>query len=185
MAHATATRLAQLERQREVVLNRVRSLGDDTLRTRPQPEAWSILEILEHLVVSEAVILQGLPPWVDLEERPRTLAHRVKLLLVRMVLGLGIPVKVPSRRMLPSGTLGLDQVSAQWRSQHGWLHAFLAEAGPSAAHQALFRHPVAGPITLHQALGLDLRHLRTHRRQIEARLRELPLAGNDPSGTHP
>lgn len=174
-----------LEDQREGILNRVRSLASVTLRTRPQPEVWSILEILEHVVVSEAVILQGLPPWRDLQARPRTLAHRVKLLLVKAVLGLGIPVKVPSRRMLPSGTKDLDQISTQWRNQHAWLRTFLAEAGPLAAHQPLFRHPVAGPITLHQALGLDLRHLHTHRRQIEVRLRELPGAGADPSGNRP
>ena len=43
-------------------------------------------------------------------------------------------------------------------------------AWPAArAQEAFFLHPVCGPLTLEQALRLDLLHLRTHRRQLAAR----------------
>ncbi len=185
MSDATATLLDRLDAQWQALLEQVQPLGETALRTQPRSEAWSILDILEHVVVSEAVILKGLPPWDTLTAQRRTLAHRAKLLLVRLVLALGIPVKVPSRRMLPSGQLGLDQITEQRRGHQEWLRAFLAEAGEGADHRACFSHPVAGPISLREALRLDLMHMQTHGKQIRARLRELQTAKVGPSETSP
>jgi uncharacterized damage-inducible protein DinB len=161
--------IRSLDDQRRALLESLDSLSGEELRTRPHPGAWSILEILEHLVVSEAAILQGLPPRAELVDRPRNLSNRIKLLVVMAVLRWRIPVKVPSRRMLPTGQRSLDELRTQWDEHLTWLGAFVAEAG-DAASGACFSHPVAGPVTLIQALRMDLLHLRTHQRQI-ARLR--------------
>jgi hypothetical protein len=80
-----------LDNQREALLDELEALDLAALRARPRPGAWSILEIVEHVVVAE-------------EE---------------------------------------------------------------ALDQAFFTHPVAGPITLAQALRMDLLHLQIHSRQIE------------------
>jgi hypothetical protein len=67
LASAAAASLTQLERQRLVAhLEMTGSwLGDEVsglspaqLRFRPAPEAWSILEVLEHLVIAEPIYWQ-------------------------------------------------------------------------------------------------------------------------------
>ena len=159
-----------LDVQRLALLVELESLDVEILQAKPGPDAWSILEILEHVVVAESVILRGLPSWADLVAQPRNLGHRLKYVLVTLVLRLRIPVKVPSRRMLPSGQRSLAELRAAWEAHMVWLRALVAE-GEAAAHgSACFTHPVAGPITLVQALRMDLLHLGIHRRQI-ARLR--------------
>jgi hypothetical protein len=155
-----------LDSQRGALLDGLEALDAPTLRARPRPGAWSILEILEHVVVAESVILLGPTSRAELVARPRTLEHRLKYFLVLLVLKLRIPVRVPSRRMLPTGQRSLAELRAAWDGHVRWLRAFAEEAKEDSHGQAFFTHPVAGPITLVQALRMDLLHLRIHSRQI-------------------
>jgi hypothetical protein len=166
-----------LDIQRGALLDGLEALDAPTLQARPRPGAWSILEIVEHLVVAESVILLGLPSRAELVARPRSLEHRLKFLAVLLVLKLQIPVRVPSRRMLPTGQRSLAELRTIWDGHVHWLRAFTEASEEDDLGQAFFTHPVAGPITLTQALRLDLLHLQTHSRQI-ARLHSRHLRPN-------
>ena len=155
-----------LDVQRLALLVELEALDVETLQAKPGPDAWSILEILEHVVVAERVILQGLPDQAELVVRPRNLPHRIKFPLVMLVLKLGIPVKVPSKRMLPLGQRTLADLREEWDQHLRWLRALAAGQTAGAQGKACFVHPVAGPITLVQALRMDLLHLQIHTRQI-------------------
>jgi len=162
--------IQSLDDRRCALLDELGTLGAATLSTKPQPDRWSILEVVEHMILAEKVILQGLPSRTDLVERPRSLRHRGLYILVWLVLKSGLPVKVPSRRMLPTGQLSLAELRAAWDEHVRWLQAYVEGLEAGAHRKAFFVHPVAGPITLTQALRLDQLHLRTHSRQI-SRLR--------------
>ena len=166
-----------LDHQRGVLLEGLEAVDVAGLHARPRPGAWSILEIVEHVVVAEAVILMGLPSRAELVARPRHLGHHLKFLAVLLILKLRVPVRVPSRRMLPTGQRSLAELRATWDGHVRWLRAFAEEAEEEALGQAFFIHPVAGPITLAQALRMDLLHLQTHGQQI-AKLRSQTLPQN-------
>ena len=159
-----------LDHQRGMLLDGLEALDVEVLQAKPRPGAWSILEIVEHLVVAESVILLGLPSRGELVARPRRLEHRLKHLAVLLILKGRIPVRVPSRRMLPTGQRSLAELRDSWDGHLRWLRVFAEALDEAALGQAFFTHPVAGPITLAQALRLDLLHLRTHGKQI-AKLR--------------
>ena len=155
-----------LDDRRLALLQVLDGLPPEMLQARLHPWAWSVLEILEHLVVAERVILQGLPDPADLVDRPRHLQHRLKYPLVMLVLKLAIPVKVPSKRMLPMGQRTLADLREEWDQHLRWLRAFEAGQRAGAHGKACFLHPVAGPITLVQALRMDLLHVGIHARQV-------------------
>ena len=158
-----------LDRERLALLDRVDALGDGAISARPQPDAWSILEIVEHLVVAEAVILQGLPPAAELTDRSRTLKQRILFQVVMVILRFGIPVKVPTRRMVPTGRVPLTELRERWDGHLHWLRTYAGGLEAGGEHRAVFQHPVAGPITLAQALRMACLHLGVHRRQIRKR----------------
>ncbi len=162
-----------LDGRRTALLEEVAALPPEALRARPGPGIWSVLEIVEHLVAAEQVILQGLPEPATLAPRPRELRHRLTYPLVWVVLRFGIPVKAPSRRMLPAGTTPLEELRGRWDTTYRWLRAYVGGLAPGT-DPAVFRHPVCGPLTLRQALCLDCLHLDVHARQIRARGRRGP-----------
>src|SRR5689334_17599433 len=76
------TKLLRLNPWRAAWLDELQALPPDKLMAAPRLSKWSILEIVEHLAVSERVVLQGLPDPSLLVERPRRLKHRFRYLLV-------------------------------------------------------------------------------------------------------
>lgn len=153
--------------RRRALLDELETLSAEDLEARARPDKWSILEIVEHLMIAERVVLGGAPPAAtDLVERRRSLKDRCVYPLVLLVLRFPIPVKVPSRRMLPTGTMSLAEIRSQWDENLRWLRSYAAGLDPEGHRRAVFRHPVAGPITLTQALRMDRLHLDRHARQI-------------------
>jgi hypothetical protein len=160
-------RIDRMEAQRDALLQDLTTWAPDALTARPGPGRWSALEILEHLVVAEFEILAHLPDPTTLTPRHRKLKHRLRYGLVWLVLRLQIPVKVPSPSMAPAHGGDLAEWTRRWEATYAWLRSAMAARGETLRTEALFRHPVAGPITLAQALELDRLHLAVHRRQLQ------------------
>jgi DinB family protein len=106
--------LRALDEKRRRLLDEVEALSAERLTAKPLPGKWSILEIVEHLVLAERDVLQNLPEPAQLVDRPRHLKARVGYPLVMFVLKHGIPAKVPSPRMLPTGSASLAALRGQW-----------------------------------------------------------------------
>ncbi len=66
-------RIARIERRRNEFLDRIALLREEHLAATPIEGKWSILEIVEHLVLSEGDVMPGIPDPSDLVSRPRTL----------------------------------------------------------------------------------------------------------------
>ncbi|MEZ4700953.1 MAG: DinB family protein [Rhodothermales bacterium] len=164
-------RLRRIERIRAELLDDLSRRPPDTLCVSPAPGVWSVLEIVEHLVLAEEEVLAGIDRPETLEARPRTVRNRISYLLVLLVLAFRIPVRVPSRAMSPRGERTLAQLRADWERRHGLLRAYVEKIAPNERSRPVFVHPVSGPITLPQALRLLEVHLRLHRSQITQRLR--------------
>lgn len=147
-------------------LDEIEALEPGKLVARPRAGKWSILEIVEHLVLAERVVFQGLPEPSQLAVRKPRLKHRVRHLLVLFVLRADIPVGVISTAMLPQGGRDLAELRRLWDENRTWLLALIDSLGPAGLHRAVLRHPVAGPISVRQAVVMSRIHLERHIRQI-------------------
>lgn len=166
MATRAQERIQELDRRRRELLDLAAALPAAALPAKPATGGWSVLEIIEHLVLAERAILLDLPDPATLVDRPRGFRARCFYPLVLGILAWRIPVKVPSRRMLPGGGRSLAELRARWDENLAWLTAYAAGQDPARAQPAAFLHPVAGPLTLDQALRMALLHLEIHRRQV-------------------
>jgi len=108
--------IRSVDDRRQALLNDLEGLSAEELQTRPGPEAWSIPEIVEHLVIAESVVFQGLPQHSELCDRPRTVGSRIKYLLVSFLIRGRVPITVPSRFMLPTGRRSLAELRKEWDS---------------------------------------------------------------------
>ena len=158
---ADLSRLDRIEVKREALLSAAEALDPDELRRRPAEDGWSALEIVEHLVLAEEGVMGDLSDPAALEAERQSLKDRLLYPVVMFILRYGIPVKVPSRRMVPRGEVSLEELTRRWRANHRALRDFLAHERASSA-ECFFRHPVSGPMTTGAALRMLETHLDRH-----------------------
>jgi DinB family protein len=151
---------------RRRLLDEVERLEPERLTAKPLPGKWSILEILEHLVVGDREVLQGLPEPSALVGRPRRLKDRVGYRMVMLVLTCHIPANVPSPRYLPRGQSSLPDLRRDWDEMQQWLRSYVERLDQGDPARAVFEHPIAGPMTMQQVLDMGKLHLARHTRQI-------------------
>ena len=159
-------RLEVFNATRHALLDEMGALEPVVLTAKPLAGKWSILEIIEHLVLAERVVFKGMPDPSRLEAGERGLGNHARYLLVTFVLKAGLPVRAPSRRMLPQGGRSLDELRRLWDENQDWLRLVVDEAGPEGVRRAVFHHPVAGPLTVEQAVRMLQVHFDGHVSQI-------------------
>jgi outer membrane protein assembly factor BamB len=119
-------RLAGIERKRLALLAAVASLGDAALTTRPEVGKWSIREIIEHLVLAEDDVIGDFSTLDTRNARARRIGNHAHYLIVMFILRFRIPVKAPSRAMVPTGERPLEELRATWDEHHRRLRTFVA-----------------------------------------------------------
>ena len=175
-----ATLLRTIDSQRATLLATVAALSPEHQRWRAQPTAWSAVEVVEHLVLAEQVVLGDLNVTEGRIEYSSDASDRIRSILVWLVLRIGLRVTVPATTMLPSGTASLAALREQWDAQHQALRRFVGNLDGTGLRRRLFRHPIAGPLDALQALRLLSAHLRTHERQLKRLLAAMPVASRVP-----
>jgi hypothetical protein len=162
--------LEAITAQRTTLLADVAALTPAQRTWRGAPHAWSAVDVIEHLVLAEQVVLGDLATAADRADMPRRVVHRVRSVMVWLVLRLGVRVSVPAEAMRPTGSASFEVLRERWDAQHRALHAFVGGLDAAGLRRRVFRHPIAGPLDVPQALRLLSAHLSTHQRQL-ARIR--------------
>ena len=98
------------DRARRALLDALASLNDDQLRRKPGPNEWSVLQIVQHLVLAERDVMQYLPEPKKLIARKRGLRARILYVVVLLILRWNIRVPVPSEGMVPDGNTSLSDL---------------------------------------------------------------------------
>ncbi len=166
-----AARLHAIETKRIRLQQRVSVLEPHVVTARPRPDKWSILEIVEHLVLSERVVFGPLDTLEQRTPRERSLRNRALYWVVMFILRFDIPVKVPSAALRPEGTRSVGDLWVQWEASHAALHRWVEASDTRVRRHALFSHPVAGAMTMADTLRMLDVHLDRHIRQIEGLMR--------------
>ena len=171
-------KIQNFNQKRIKLLDELETLDPAVLTTRPQADKWSILEIIEHLVVAERAVLSGLFESSRQRQSQRSLKNHLMYIAVMAVLKLPFPVKVPAPSMLPQGNKNLDDLRKMWDENLKSLQSYLSKLDQQSIQEDVFRHPIAGPMTVSQAVHMDFYHFDRHLRQIRRLQRQF---ADDPS----
>ena len=163
-------KVENFDNKRNALLDEISSLDEAKLNARPFEGKWSVLEIVEHLVKAEREVMGGLADYAELKDRKQSFKNGLLYRIVMTVLKLGIPVKVPSKTMLPHNEFTFAELRERWDENQDWFRGYIETLGENDLQKAVFMHPVSGPITLEQAIDMSHLHLDNHTGQIKKRL---------------
>lgn len=159
------TRFDAIENRRHALLGKLATLDEDQLRYHPAPGAWSMLQVTEHLVLLEQLVIKAMTR----EPRPgvrRRWWHQIGSWMVAFVFRHGFRVPAPTRKVVPAEETPLERSAEQWAALRAQMATFLESATPERASALGFRHPVSGPLDVAATLDFVATHHDHHMRQV-------------------
>jgi len=167
---------ADLENRRHTLIAELELCSEAALRFQPGPNRWSILMVVEHMVMGERGIrLKGAEIVGDqIEADPQT---EELFKVVIDILDRDVPVDVPDPSIEPVGDKTLPALLSLWDAERKKLGNLLEAVTSADIGKALARHAVTGPLNPVRTLELALAHFDTHHRQIRRILADTKSGG--------
>jgi len=164
-------RFEAIERQRTALAGDALALGTAQADWTPGGGAWSVRQIVQHLVLSDETVGRALPPGASASESPlfRALPRAWRRALVLGALRRDVALPLPSPAVEPVGDGSLSDWLARWEAARGEMRLALDAL---TGDEARYSHPVLGPLSGAQMLELSETHTAYHRRQAEALRRD-------------
>lgn len=175
----------RMERERKAFLDSVSHIPEDLLEQSPATGKWSIAQIVVHLVQAETSALSYLRKKLHHGGHgPVRLAGTFRLVALRCALATPVRWKAP-RIISDVPHINWQDATMQWRSVRDDWRRSLEDLPPGTAAHGLFKHPVAGKLTLAQGLRFMATHVRHHHGQAMRHAGQLPGGGWRKVGSGP
>ena len=162
----------KLEDQKQRMLAMVENLTTEQLQFAPGPGRWSILQVLQHVVMGEVGMRQS-----EAELRDNPLREKLRpgkmVGIVKEFLAKDLVDAVPDPSMEPDGNTTLEQLRSLWQEERRVMAVLLDSVKEENCDGVMFSHVACGPLTALQMLEIAEAHLGTHSRQIERLRKEL------------
>jgi len=151
----------------EALLQRLDSLTGETLSFKAGPDKWSIIQVIEHLVIAEKGLLEQLSANIPASTLDPDAATPEKHQTVIKVMERDIEVDVPHESLEPHGNMALEDLRKQWNDIRKKLPGLLSAIKPEKKDDPVFQHPYGGPLNIADTLQFFEIHFDNHMRHID------------------
>jgi hypothetical protein len=160
------SRFDELERQRRALLEELLAHTPEQLQFHPRPGAWSLAQLIQHLVLVEESSLEFLQKKPPRPAASRTLRHRMRWAVFSVVAPYPLRVKAPVAVVLPSADTPVEALVARWEDARRRLAEHLEGIPEEHLRLVVFKHPVGGPLPILETMEFFRLHLTHHTHQI-------------------
>jgi hypothetical protein len=151
----------------EALLQHLDSLSGEELSFKAGPDRWSVVQVVEHLVIAEKSLLKQLSTHVPTSTLDPEAKTPEKHQTVIKVMERDIEVDVPHESLEPHGNIALEDLLNQWNDIRAKLPGWLAEIKPEKKDDPVFQHPYGGPLDIADTLQFFEVHFDNHMRHID------------------
>lgn len=165
-------RLDRMDTEVAALFEVLNKYSDDDLNWKPESDQWSVLQVMVHLMIAEsgsqAYVEKKLSSGHTHLSNAGILAGGRKYLM-NCILRFPFKIKAPtsvSGENLPERSSFWDVVK-QWKKQREDLRIYLASLPDEALAKEIYKHPVAGRMSINGMLSFFEGHFKRHRKQID------------------
>jgi uncharacterized damage-inducible protein DinB len=164
--------LSHLEADRKKLFDDLKKHSDELLNKKPRPEAWSVAEVIAHVMAAEGYSLKYLQKKVQntAESGNEGLKQKWRWLLVRGVFTFDIKFTAPEIVEPKIGFTTLAELDKQWSSTRKETATILSNLSDAEVNKMLWKHAVAGKMNLHHMVQFFGIHYNRHKKQIDRTL---------------
>lgn len=152
---------------------KVEGLTDEQANAHPNANAWSVTDIMEHLMILEDRLTKMMKMMLTKAKgaslRSTGGAIEIKPFSLDQIIERSLDEKyVAPEAVRPSGTAGLPDLLARMRASRQELRAMQPEIEATDLSMFTYPHPAFGPLDFYQWLALIGLHEQRHLKQIES-----------------
>lgn len=167
-------KFAAIETSLDHLLADLSKLPAEVLQKKPKPNAWSVLDILQHLMIAERgsfAYVKKKTSYPESLEEAGVADHYRKF---RLYIFLRLPIKVNAPVVVNETqfdqNISFEKLVADWRAIRKELKDFLNHAPAEWNSKLTYRHGFAGRMTFDGMLMFFRDHLQRHIKQIDQTL---------------
>lgn len=169
MTHGLKEQFASLEQDRSALFARIDGLTPEQLCWRPSEAEWSVSCVLGHLILAEQLSLDYIQKKMQDPKRLQDpgFVDKVKSRLLTVLLRSPLRFKSPRAAADPPEQSDLGRIRGEWDELRGRWRDLVDGFPPELADRAIYRHPVAGPMSLIRCLVFIEEHFTHHDHQVD------------------
>lgn len=165
-----AMRFERLETARHELLGRLEGIDEEILNRPPRDAAWSVVQVLHHVLLAEELSIAYIGRKVDAEAERAGVIGTLRSWALRLALRSPLRFKAPPMTTELPERDSLPAVAARWEEGRGRMRQVLATIPTETVDRAIYRHPIVGRMSVDQAVRFFEDHLAHHEHQIERTL---------------
>lgn len=159
----------KMENDRQQLLKRLEHYSEEVLTKKPAADSWSVTETIYHLKVAELAALSYMRKKLELGgHRKATFSALVKQKMLQVAVALPIKYKAPRIAQIPEKLdVSYAQALAEWNEVRDGLKEQYLAVDENIIDNDLFKHPMAGKLSLLQSVKFMRHHMTRHIGQID------------------
>ena len=159
----------RLEKIRQEYQQYVEHANPAQLAFKPAPDAWSIQQVLRHVINVDQLSTLSLVRQKDSKKsKKKSIGTILRSALLRIMLKSPLKFKAPPiPELQPEEEQNILALLQEWETSRLQLQQFLDALPDAKLDYEIYRHPRSGWLTVLQALQFLEDHLRHHQQQLE------------------
>jgi hypothetical protein len=162
-----------LEERKSRLFTKLSDFSNDQLATKPDENAWSILQVLDHLIYAEAASLAYTKRKMQAGDQLKDASSItfLRMSLYDAILRTPYRIKAPAVVASPKGIESLEKALTEFTAMRSELEEFLVSFPDKYLKKGVYRQPLAGLISAPQMIRFFDAHLKHHIYQIDRTLK--------------
>jgi uncharacterized damage-inducible protein DinB len=161
--------LKALDHSRQKMLEHLQNFSQHQLTFRPDENRWSMLDVINHLVLAEQRSYHFMANQRDPNRMPQKLGWDNPFRVLLMIAALRLPLKYkkPANVPGPQTDKDLEQLTREWQDAQAKLTAFVESLSEDMLHIPIFIHPFFKFLNIAQTLLFLREHIDHHLKQVK------------------
>jgi hypothetical protein len=153
---------------RETFFERIAALLPTQQAFRPDKEEWNHLQVMEHIVTSEATLLAFFNKYDPaLTERKVGLKNKAANLALTQFYRSAKKVKMPAGLPTPTGEQSVEDMLRQAQEVMQGFTVFVEAFPENKINYSVFKHPVSGGMSMKATIEFLGNHILHHNHQLD------------------
>jgi len=157
------------------IFSRLEEIDDSYMNEKLNADTWSVVQILDHLLVGEQLSLKYLKYKQGQNEQfiRESLKTRLKYSIAMILYSFPVKFKAPKNLSTANNEWTLDGIKQVYLAERLAMRAFIEDQKEEFFTLATSKHPLFGRITLTKMIRFFHKHTAHHEKQILRRLIKL------------